>query len=78
MGSQTGVPVLSSVRKLRDYDTSGIYLREDLSPDERKTRREKFLTRRGAVQLTGISHSSRPASIVSSPVSSRPVSDSEQ
>ena len=37
--------ILSTVRKLRDYTLKRIYIREDLSSDERLKRREAYLAR---------------------------------
>lgn len=41
--------VLSVVRKTKDYGVRGIFIREDLSPEEREIRRERALSRKNAV-----------------------------
>ena len=37
--------VLANKFKLKDYDVPGVFVREDLSPDERQKRKEKFALR---------------------------------
>lgn len=37
--------VLSNKFKLKEYDVKGIFIREDLSPEERQLRKEKFAAR---------------------------------
>ena len=34
--------IMSNVRKLKDYEVSKLYIREDLSPEDRDIRKEKF------------------------------------
>ena len=68
--------VLSAVRELNRFSVKSIFIREDLSPDERKKRREKHLKKYDAGQASPTKKQS--ASAVTSPVRSMQDSDSEQ
>ena len=61
--------IMSNVRKVKEYSTSGIFIREDLSTEERQKRKEQFLRRKAArvspppsVPQQHISESASPSS----------------
>ena len=37
---------MSAVSKLKEFKMSGLYIREDLSPEERQKRRDRFRSRK--------------------------------
>ncbi len=68
--------VVSSVRQLKGFKISNIFIQEDLSPEERKKRRDKFLSRRdvdqsrssGFPSVDGSNHSDVSAVLVNLPI----------
>jgi len=54
--------VMSIVRKIKDYAIKGIFIREDLTPEERQKRRERLLSRRNTVTTATSSNLHLPPS----------------